>query len=387
MATRRLCWLKKRWPVAGALPAMLRRQKASCEQIDHKKSVLYKCEPVSWANVPRPVRTALAYITVCLFSLCFLAVPILLLLLADLATFQLVPLSVSLSFIVCVAISLILPVREWPAARLVGQLWYELFDFHCNVSEEERHHFISEGDTAQFIIGMHPHGIIPLQAILWTAYCEQYLSHGDRALYGFGAAADVTQYLPFLRNVMGWLSAGGAQYSTLLAGLVEGKSVPVNRNGGRRPRNLYILPGGVAEVFVSTPGQHTIVFKHRRGLTRLSLETGAKLMPCYVFGGTDFYNNFATADNPLARLSRRLQMGLTLFWGPWSFLMPFVPYTPKVTMVIAPPLEVEKWDMAQGPIPAEKIESLHEQYVNSIRGLFEQYKAVAGYPDAVLKVV
>jgi hypothetical protein len=65
---------------------------------------------------------------------------------------------------------------------------------------------------------------------------------------------------------------------------------------GRTPRHLYILPGGIAEIFTSTPGKHTIVAQ-RKGLMRLSLETGAHLYPCYVFGGTDFYDNLATGTD------------------------------------------------------------------------------------------
>ena len=41
------------------------------------------------------------------------------------------------------------------------------------------------------------------------------------ALYGFGAAADVTLYLPLLRNMMAWLTAGGASYKTLKAGISQ----------------------------------------------------------------------------------------------------------------------------------------------------------------------
>ena len=38
---------------------------------------------------------------------------------------------------------------------------------------------------------------------------------------GFGAAADVVMYLPFLRNIMAWLSAGSASYKALKEGLVK----------------------------------------------------------------------------------------------------------------------------------------------------------------------
>ena len=70
---------------------------------------------------------------------------------------------------------------------------------------------------------MHPHGIVPFHAVIWAAVADQYMVDptSGKALYGFGAAADVVAYLPGLRNVMGWLSAGSADYKTLKDGLTK----------------------------------------------------------------------------------------------------------------------------------------------------------------------
>jgi diacylglycerol O-acyltransferase 2, plant len=151
---------------------------------------------------------------------------------------------------------------------------------------------------------------------------------------------------------------------------------------GRTPRHLYILPGGVAEIFLSTPGQHEIITK-RKGLMRLALETGTSIFPCYVFGGTDFFNNLATGDTFLSRLSRRFRMGVTLFYGQWG--LPMVPFAPRITLCIADPIEVEKWT-GEGPVPEQMIEELQQKYAQAFRDLFEKYKGVAGYADSHLKI-
>ncbi|GMH56820.1 hypothetical protein TL16_g02228 [Triparma laevis f. inornata] len=229
---------------------------------------------------------------------------------------------------------------------------------------------------------MHPHGIIPLQAMVWSAYCDQYFSDpitGD-TLYGFGAAADVVKYLPFIKNIMGWLSAGSANYDVLKRGLDEGIAEQCNVNNNRKPRHLFLLPGGVAEVFESTVGHNAIVFKNRRGLVKLAIETGSDLLPCYVFGGTDFYHNIATGTGILSRISRKMKAGVTIFYG-WFFLP--LPFLPKVTLCVADPIRVEK---VEGEIPKELIESIHKEYIEAIKELFEKYKVKAGYPDAVLDV-
>jgi len=284
-------------------------------------------------------------------------------------------------------ISMLLPMQEWRAWRCVGQLWFEIFDFSTNFSPADCKRAISEAQKKQLILAMHPHGIVPYHAMLWCAFCEEYFTNWDaepqEALFGFGAAADVVCYLPFLRQWMGWVSAGSASYKVLKRGLMEGVHDIVNRSG-RIPRHLFVMPGGVAEIFVSTPGQHIIIFQGRKGLTRLSVETGAELIPVYVFGGTDFFHNLATNDSWVSRLSRKLQMGITVFWG--RLYSPLLPFTPKVSMVMGTPIPVPAGYSGEGPVPDKVVEELHALYLQQMKALFDAHKAVAGYADAVLEV-
>jgi hypothetical protein len=345
-----------------------------------KDAILYKCEPVDWMWMPKPLRTAIAMITLTLFACTFLVVPLLSIFLIP-AVWRIAPLFSS-CFVGSAVLSLLLPAREWEWGRRLGQLWYEVLDLHCNTPPEYRRLVTKERDSLKLIMAMHPHGIVPFHAVLWAAFCDQYYQIDGKKLYGFGAAADVVQYLPFLRNIMGWLSAGGADYKVLLEGLELGRCPPVSAVGRECTKNLFILPGGIAEVFTSTPRKHAIVFKKRKGLIRLSLETGAMLCPTYVFGATDFFENLATNESSIfAQFSRKFRMGVTIFWGLWGTP---VPYCPKISLCIAEPIPVERWDKSKGPIPAELIDKLHQQYLDAIVDVFETYKAAAGYPDAEL---
>jgi hypothetical protein len=107
------------------------------------------------------------------------------------------------------------------------------------------------------------------------------------------------------------------------------------------------------------------------------------MIPCYVFGGTDFYHNLATDGGFFARLSRTTRAGLTLFWGP--YYTP-VPYAPKITIVMGEPIPPPSWDK-EGAIPDDKIEELHAVFLKQMIELFDRYKAGAGYPDAQLEVL
>jgi hypothetical protein len=189
--------------------------------------------------------------------------------------------SAAASLALMIALS-VAPMNEWIAARKFCQVYYGIFRVRHNLSPR----YISAlcGDWVRgerYILGMHPHGVVPIQAFLWAAYADQYLrspEHGT--LYGFGGMATVVTRLPVLRSILGWLSGLGASYSTLKRGLT-------GRVFARPPtgHNIYMLPGGLAEIFTARPGSHTIVWRRRRGLVRLALETGARLVPVYVFGG------------------------------------------------------------------------------------------------------
>ena len=346
---------------------------------------LFPCEPKSWYWLSRPLRFILGWIYLLAFSFSFMIVPLALIIFAMPATWSFLGLHgalMSLFFLFGLAM---VPLREWVWARTWGELWFEIFQVSTNMSPAQIQSFC-EGDTNgnHYVICMHPHGIVPFQGLLWAAFCNLYLKDGNgHSIYGFGAVADVVLMLPVLRSLMGFLACSGAGYAALYLGLAEGRCTAANA-AGRRPKHLFILPGGIAEVFVSTPGEHKIVFRKRYGLVKLAIETGSSLIPCYVFGGTDFFHNLITADNLLAKWSRKLRVTFTIFYGRWGLPIPF---TPRVTMVFADPLPVTKWNPQDGPIPKKLIEDLHEQYETAIKDVFDRYKVVAGYPGVELQIV
>lgn len=161
---------------------------------------LYPCVPEAWLWMPKPLRTALAWITMVLFSASFLVVPIAIVGVPLL--WALVSPRVAMGAIAFLTISFFYPQREWEWFRTVGQLWYETLQFSCNLSPEDIARRVKLGEKGKYAIGMHPHGIVPIQALLWAAYCDQYMRNENGSMYGFGATADVVGYLPVLRNIM-----------------------------------------------------------------------------------------------------------------------------------------------------------------------------------------
>lgn len=284
------------------------------------------------------------------------------------------------------------PVRPWPLVRRFFQLWYPIYDFHHNIDLSINHEKNYMEDSSLSIYSTHPHGVIPIHGYLWCAFCEQNFPNR----YGFGALTDIAMRLPLLRHVMGWLSSSSATKKVLMKRMNAGE-------------NLYILPGGVSEIFMACPGKN-VIKKPRRGLMKLALQTGAILVPTYVFGANDFYKQLATIDQCSegrsgevtnffgrfqSKISRLVRGGFTIFWGQYGSPLP---YQVKCSMVLGDPIEPVLGTFGQGKTlsggkltckqiqePTDKeIDDLQYRYTDALIRLFEQYKKEAGYPDAEL---
>ena len=348
-----------------------------------RQAELHRLKPDLLQSYPKALRMALGWIVMILFTLAFLQ-PVVILALPFPFMWRGTMFYATSSYLSICVLSLLIPEREVPLLRCIGQLLYEIVDLHTNLNQEDFDYIMEYGTKHRMITCMHPHGIVPFQALLWAAYCDQYLND----LYGFGATADIVFKIPFLRNLLSALSAGSAGYKVLLAGLQHGISKPVNA-AGRKPKHMYILPGGVAEVFFSKRNttEQKIIFKSRKNLCRLAVQTNSELCPCYVFGGNDFYDNFATGDSFIASFSRKVKAGLTFFTGQYG--LPFLPYAPKCTLVLSEPLQVPAALDVKGKPRSEeeRLEELHTKYCEAITHLFDRYKALAGYPDHTLEIV
>jgi len=255
--------------------------------------------------------------------------------------------------------------KEWKGFRNVGQLFYEITDFRIN---SECREYLDGAEGQRYILAHFPHGIVPYTALLWAALCHQI----KPTLYGFGAVAPIIERLPFFRQLSIWLAAGDPSFTRIDKELEK--------------RNLWILPEGIAGIFTAKPGKHRIVFKHRRGLCKLAFKHGAALVPMYAFGTNDIFDQIATDDGWLGRISRKIRIAGTLFWG--QYYLP-IPYPVRITMVFGEPIFVDiTADTMKNENPSEEmIEDLHKRFCEGMHAIFEEYKEAAGYPDGKLEIV
>lgn len=124
------------------------------------------------------------------------------------------------------------------------------------------------------------------------------------------AVASVVLHTPILKHVLGIFGLTDASKENVRKILkkpgVEGSIV------------LYV--GGMAELFFSSRKRERLFLSKRKGFIKLALVEGVDIVPVYLFGNTSVLTVVKTGL--LAKLSRRLQVSLTYFWGKYSLPIP-----------------------------------------------------------------
>ena len=235
---------------------------------------------------------------------------------------------------------------------------------HHNLTEEFRQQFGQS--ESPLIFCLHPHGVIPLQTMMFYALCEQHL---PRRRPSSIAVASVLLRLPFFRTALGWLGGRPANFTELQRSLAA-------------RRHLCITPGGLAEMFETRRGRNAVVWKNRRGLVKLALQTNAMLVPVYVFNN-DFFDIHAMSPL-LSRFSRHLRVSLLLYFGQFGLPIPFKPRFP-VLFAFGPPLPLTT--SSSDPFDDDHVAALHRRYKDALLDLFNRFKADAGTPNAKLEIL
>ena len=78
--------------------------------------------------------------------------------------------------------------------------------------------------------------------------------------------------------------------------------------------SLYLIPGGIAELFFSDPKVEKICTFHK-GFVRLAIKAGVPIVPIYLFGHTRLFHQTATDSGFAIVLSRLIKSVFTLYYG------------------------------------------------------------------------
>lgn len=210
------------------------------------------------------------------------------------------------------------------------------------------------------ILAAHPHGAFPVGNMLSLIVAPDGAGFYVRAL-----AASAALYVPFYRQLLGWIGAVHASRSEAHRLMVSSE-----------PHGIGLNPGGIAEIFhVNDSEDETIYLRHRKGFVRLALEHGAVLVPGYCFGNTQCLKVVTDRWGVCKRVSRALRVSLVLIFG--RFGLP-IPFRTPIAAVMGPPIRCPK---VPSP-PPELVDEYHKRFMDELVEVFNLHKTAYGWPES-----
>ncbi len=218
------------------------------------------------------------------------------------------------------------------------------------------------------ILAAPPHGLFPVGNMLAIMALPRF-----GGFYVRGAAASAVLNFPIAGNMMKLIGAIDASKEIVSQHLRNGEVVGIST-------------GGIAEIFETDVGigntgvgKECIILKSRGGMCKLALQTGAAIVPCYLFGNSQAFSVWYDKFGIMQWLSRKLRISLVLFRGRWG--LP-IPYRTPIFGVCDAPIYVEKTENPSN----EAIENLLNELQVRVRDLFETYKSSYGWEHVTLVI-
>lgn len=215
-------------------------------------------------------------------------------------------------------------------------------------------------EQKKYILASQPHGVISFCGMCAAVNIPEDLTGIETAV------ASVLLRVPILKHVLG------------IYGLVDASGRNFKKKIQQEGINgsVVVYVGGIAELFKSSRKEERLYLSKRKGFVKYALQYGVDIIPVYLFGNTSILT--VVKSGPIAKLSRKLQMSVTYFWGKYN--LP-IPRDDKLLYVRGKPL-----GMPHIPNPTdEDINKWHTLYCEEVVRLFDTYKKnVPLYKDKTL---
>lgn len=212
-----------------------------------------------------------------------------------------------------------------------------------------------------YLFAVEPHSVLPIGILALCNYTEYLPIHKLKAL-----SSSAIFFTPFLRHMWSWLGLVPASRKILTDSLSDGYS-------------CVLIPGGVREMLFMEHDREVVYLKQRLSFIRIAIETGAPLVPCFIFGQTHVYNWWKPKGNVYNQLSRALRFAPLAFWG--MFGSP-IPFPRPMYVAVGKPIALKK-----NPQPTqEEVSEVQAIFISSLQELYERHKVDAGYKGTALYV-
>ncbi|XP_027791697.1 acyl-CoA wax alcohol acyltransferase 2 [Marmota flaviventris] len=231
-----------------------------------------------------------------------------------------------------------------------------------------------------YILACHPHGLMSHACFGNFATDNKNFTKMFPGITPYMLTLGAFFWVPFLREYI--MSTGACSVSQSSMDFLLTQKGTGNM--------LIVVVGGLAECRYSLPGSSTLVLKNRCGFVRMALRHGVALIPAYVFGETDLYNqHIFTPGGLVNRFQKWFQRVVHIypcaFYGrgftknSWGLL----PHAQTLTTVVGEPLALPKIENPSKDLVAK----YHTLYIDALRKLFDQHKTKFGISETQELVV
>ena len=284
----------------------------------------------------------------------------------------------SVGLAIAAGLLIIWPNREWPVPpskrlsmplrnKKVAAAFMRYHPLRVIVEAPESFLGPAQEEGTRLFAGV-PHGLFPIGFVL-LGFCN-FVMPWRRVR---AAAASVTLRLPIWRQVSLWNGGIDVSRTTIV-------------NTLKRKENVIVAMDGIAGMFASRKhqGKEVFLLRKRKGLVKIGLQTGSKLVPFVCFGNTKAVVPLTDRFGVMEALSRCL--GISLIYPGGRGMLP-VPIRTPITVVIGRELPLPA-GVAPGEEPSdEMVDALHERLLDELKALYYKWSVVGGYADVDLEIV
>mmetsp|Transcript_67945 Transcript_67945/g.198818 ORF Transcript_67945/g.198818 Transcript_67945/m.198818 type:complete len:413 (-) Transcript_67945:48-1286(-) len=262
-----------------------------------------------------------------------------------------------------------------------GQTKIVLSEEWRDLSEEERDRWMG---GRHYVIGMHPHGLLPIGAILngltWAGGgLGNTTASGVQLPKPLETGSGLHQcWFPKMR--LRAAVASGA------CGLVPGFYEMFTKLGAfectksfmqkvlREDKDVAVFPGGAQESAYAAPGRYVCLIHKHKGFVRLAIEEHRDILPMWCFGDEALVPQSREPHWIIVMLQRISKECVGLLVPPtlagWL-------HFPPLTLVAGVPVSLEDlWPKeVGGQVPQAAVDEGHARYIRAIQQLFDRNKA------------
>jgi hypothetical protein len=201
-----------------------------------------------------------------------------------------------------------------------------------------------------------PHGVGPIGITaypLWSCLWNDKVCHWT--------CAPFVLKLPYIAHYMMKIGYIPAEQRHILETLTK------------KEENVGVVLDGIDGMFQPTTQEYAFV-KKRKGIVKIALKAGVPLVPVYGFGHTALWTVVVDPFGLLEKLSNKLQVSLTPFFGRYGwFLGP--PRRIPIAVVLGEPVVCPRVDEPT----QEQVDKYHQLLLDSYAQLFEKHKGAYGW--------